>query len=99
MVDANLGLGFRVPVGSSLGWYDAAKVGCRRADHDPRIANGLDGVPRHHDFGGGVLAELQVQAANWSGTAARLAGPSAVCTLLQLGEPELGAVHYQKSRW
>ena len=45
VVDAHFGLGLRVTVGSGLGLHDAAEAGRRRADHDPRVANRVGGVP------------------------------------------------------
>src|ERR1700744_252378 len=64
VMDSDLGVRLRVTVGARLGLYGAAEAGGRGAHHDPRIVNRISGVPRDDDFGGGILAALQMQAAH-----------------------------------
>ena len=64
VMDSDLGVRLRVTVGARLGLHGPAKARGRGAHHDPRIVYRISGVPRDDDFGGGILAELQMQAAH-----------------------------------
>src|ERR1700727_1056137 len=64
VMDSDLGLRLRVTVGARLGLNRMAEAGGRGAHHDPRIVYRISGVPRDDDFGGSILAELQMQAAH-----------------------------------
>ena len=77
VVDANFGVRLRVTVGARLGLHGAAEAGRRGAHHDSRIAHRIGGVPRDDDFGGGILAELQMQAAHRLRSALVRLGPQA----------------------
>ena len=61
VVDANLGVGLGIPVSPGFGGDGPAESGCRCAQHDPRVADGLGCVPGHHHLGAGALPELQMQ--------------------------------------
>ena len=77
VMDSDLGVRLRVTVGARLGLHGAAEAGGRGAHHDPRIVYRIGGVPRDDDFGGGILAELQMQAAHRLRAALVRLGPQA----------------------